>query len=406
MKTDNDLSSAYAQMLFQKASSASVEGLKAHGKPCLTELADAALNVFRQISDPGLLPGVSGSDLLRERVHYMALQQPGQISANGSCRLMQTASGWLAVNLARDEDWQLLPAWLAVDTGERLDDWVALGNILKQRSAAELLERGRLLGLPVAIPGCCSASDWCATQMAGLTATESRAAPLVIDLSSLWAGPLACHLLANAGATVVKVESIQRPDTTRHSTAGFHHLLNGAKSSVVVDFTQPDQVRKLQQLIRRADIVLESSRPRALRQLGIHAEQLVAEVPGLNWVSITGYGRTEPESNWVAFGDDAAIAGGAFLGTAADPRFIGDALADPLTGIHAAIAAWRGWQSGAGSLLDISLAGVSAFVVQFAETEQIDLQARQCPRRSAGRAIEFGADTATVLDRVATDVNS
>ena len=37
MKTDNDLSSAYAQMLFQKASSASVEGLKAHGKPCLTE---------------------------------------------------------------------------------------------------------------------------------------------------------------------------------------------------------------------------------------------------------------------------------------------------------------------------------------------------------------------------------
>jgi hypothetical protein len=78
---------------------------------------------------------------------------------------------------------------------------------------------------------------------------------------------------------------------------------------------------------------------------------------GLTWISITGYGRGEPQAQWVAFGDDAAVAAGATVGD--PPLFCGDALADPLTGLHAAVAGWAFWQGGGGVLLDLSLAGVT-----------------------------------------------
>jgi len=189
---------------------------------------------------------------------------------------------------------------------------------------------------------------------------------LVVDLSSLWAGPLCTHLLALAGAHVVKVESTSRPDGARRGPTAFFDLLNGGKRSVALDFASNEGVRALRALVDSADIVVESSRPRALRQLGISAEDIVATRPGRVWVSITGYGRDEPMGNWVAFGDDAAAAGGLVVwpdGTGGTPIFCGDAVADPLTAMHAALAALSHWQRGGGALLDVALQRVATFVV-------------------------------------------
>ena len=84
----------------------------------------------------------------------------------------------------------------------------------------------------------------------------------------------------------------------------------------------------------RADVVLEASRPRALAQFGIDAEALTTGTPDGRgpqaWVSITGYGRTGDEANRVAFGDDAAAAGGLVSWTDGEPLFCADAVADPL----------------------------------------------------------------------------
>jgi hypothetical protein len=75
------------------------------------------------------------------------------------------------------------------------------------------------------------------------------------------------------------------------------------------------------------------------------------------WVSITGYGRREPEGNWIAYGDDAAAASGlaAATGDPDAPLFCGDAIADPLTGLHAAVAALAHLRAGEGALLELAL---------------------------------------------------
>ena len=74
--------------------------------------------------------------------------------------------------------------------------------------------------------------------------------------------------------------------------------MNGGKRSVALDFSDRDDLARLRRLLMRADIVVESARPRALAQLGIDAEALVHAVPGLVWVSISGYGRGGPGANW------------------------------------------------------------------------------------------------------------
>jgi crotonobetainyl-CoA:carnitine CoA-transferase CaiB-like acyl-CoA transferase len=158
----------------------------------------------------------------------------------------------------------------------------------------------------------------------------------------------------------VKVESTRRPDGARRGPSGLFDLLNAGKRSVALDFASTDGRRDLERLIRSADVVVESARPRALRQLGIDAERIVAETPGLSWLGITGYGRTAPEADWVAFGDDAAAAAGLVAAMGVDPPiFAGDAIADPLTGLHAAVAALASHRAGGGRLLDVSLVGAT-----------------------------------------------
>ena len=97
------------------------------------------------------------------------------------------------------------------------------------------------------------------------------AGALVVDLSSLWAGPLCAQLLTAAGARTVKVESTSRPDGARRGPAPFYDLLHAGQDSVALDFRDHRDVDRLRTLLAAADIVIEASRPRALAQLGIDA---------------------------------------------------------------------------------------------------------------------------------------
>ncbi|MCW0233211.1 MAG: CoA transferase, partial [Ferrovibrio sp.] len=239
--------------------------------------------------------------------------------------------------------------------------------------------------------------------------------PRVVDLSSLWAGPLCTHLLQRCGADVIKVESLHRPDGARGGAAAFFDLMHAGKRCAAFDFRSAAGRAQLLALLQSADIVVEASRPRALRQLGIDADALIAANPQLTWISLTGHGRAEPQAQWIAYGDDAGVAAGlsAELQRATGRWLIcGDAIADPMAGLHAAFAAWAGWRRGGAGLIDLALVDVlrdcAGFELRGGTQERWrnwtqQLRASRQPvrppqaRRAPYAAAAIGADTANVM---------
>ncbi len=344
------------------------------------------------------LPPLDGPSLLGERAAVLGLRRRGRVSPGGSCRLLATRDGWIALNLARPDDRSLLPAWLEAEA--RGDTWAFVASAVGDRSCQELVARGRMMGLAVA-----AAEGWRAAgppwrQRLGLARSAPPARPVVIDLSSLWAGPLCTQLLSRAGARVIKVESTARPDAARGGPAAFFDRLHAGKESVALDFTRRGGREALRRLVARADLVVESSRPRALRQLGLHDEAILAEHPGLSWLSITGHGARGPGADWVAFGDDAAIAAGLgwASGRSRGPIFCGDAIADPLAGLEAADEALRALEGDGGLRVDVSLVGAARRAFD-GTVRTGPVPAARPPRapKAGGRARALGADSAAVL---------
>lgn len=332
----------------------------------LAAYADGALAALNALAPAGALDGLCGAAMLGERARRLNLPRGGPVSPGGGCRLLPTIDGWIAISMVRTSDWEAVPAWLGPDTEA---GWAGIGQRLRQSSTAAALDQARALGLAVgdATAAISSPSGWFETIIYGdRRRTERRARPLVIDLSSLWAGPLCGDLLGRLGAKVIKVESRTRPDGARSGDIGFYDRLNGGKASVSLDFAQAPDIARLITLIERADIVIESARPRALRQLGIDAEALVRRNPGLSWIAISAHGRRPPNEQWIGFGDDAAAAAGLsrlMHDTYGAWLFCGDAIADPLTGMHAALLAWSSWLDGGGGLHAIALHDVVAHLI-------------------------------------------
>jgi crotonobetainyl-CoA:carnitine CoA-transferase CaiB-like acyl-CoA transferase len=296
-----------------------------------------------------------------------------------------------------------VPAWLELDgpapaTAPAL--WSAVEHAIASADVPDaLVERAALFGLPVARVGEVRAPDGDGVTRVrlGEAAASERGAEglLVVDLSSLWAGPLCGDLLAGAGARVVKVESLTRPDGARRGPAAFFDLLNGRKRSVALDFASGAEVDVLRQLMRKADVVIEASRPRALEQLGISAMECVREGGPRVWVSITGYGRA---SDRVAFGDDAAAAGGLVVWHEGAPLFCADAVADPVTGLTAAAACLDALADGGRWMLDVSMGAVSAALSGPSPAEPGPAAVADPRARDAvAAAPALGADTADVV---------
>jgi len=375
----------------------------------LAALADGALAALRVVAPEADLPS-SGALLLGERARLMGLTRQGEVSANGTCRLLKAKGGRIAINIPRSDDLELLPA-LFKESGANLQ---TLARHVAERDRDALVAQGRLLGLAISADEDCPPPQdpFAIVPGGGQTAPCKAERPLVIDLSSLWAGPLAGSLLAAAGAVVVKVESPLRPDGARMGHAGFFDLLNAEKRCVALRLTDSQDLQMLHGLIARADIVIESSRPRALQQIGLDARRLAAS--GKTWLSITAYGRQGEAADWIGFGDDAAIAGG--LGRAMErafgrSMFAGDAIADPLAGITGALAALAVWRSGMGGLIDISLCGVIAHACAHHEATADEIAAWQTLaaadrealfslRKAAGRARAVGADNGMLHDLI------
>jgi len=297
--------------------------------------------------------GMDGAALMRERSAILGIAHDGTVSAGGTCQLLPAGDGrWLALNLARASDVELLAAWMRHEWDG--PEWDAVAAHLLTVNAADAVDRAQMLGIPAAV-AVAPNPDLEATHVTVGALRTFGATPVVIDLSALWAGPLCARLLGARGARVIKAELVGRPDGARAGDPVFWQRLNGGKEERVVDHSA------LGDLVEAADVVITSARARALEQLGLDLERRV-HADGLVWVAITGYGLASKWRERVAFGDDAAVAGGLAVAAGGEdaPVFVGDAPADPLAGLAAASAAADVVESGYGAVVDVSMQGCVA----------------------------------------------
>jgi hypothetical protein len=332
--------------------------------------------------------------LMAERAAVSGLTRGGLVSCGRSTRLMPSLDGWVAATMARPEDWELLPALLESRSSSIAPgDWAALEAGVQGLGSEELRDRSALLGLALAVLGerrvetssrlgQCDAiqhhdagrQDGAGRQdrpVHGIRRRRVGSAPPVVagtelvvaDLSALWAGPLAARLLGECGARVIKVESKSRQDGARRGQPGFYRLLNSGKASVALDFDAAEGRRRLAQLVSRADVVITACRPRALEQLGLDPDAITGGGRPKAWLMITGYGTVGSSATRVAFGDDAAVAGGLVGWDGHTPCFCGDAIADPLTGLSAAAAVLGALVTEGAWVIEASMADIAGGLV-------------------------------------------
>ena len=335
--------------------------------PVLTRIHAVASAIMDLAGKQGQALELDVREMLTGRAAEAGWRRQGTVSANGTCRLLRAADGWLAINLARQVDVRSLPAVLGRDLAG--EPWAELRADAADRPAAEMAAAAQLVGIPAAVlhgdaPAPVRVTTFGLRATLGPRTTLRPVPGLVLDLSAMWAGPLCASILGRVGWRVLKVEDPRRPDGARFGPPAFYASLHAGQPAVRLDFGSATGCAELRRLADKATVVIESSRPRALRGLGLIAEDWLGAAPGRIWVSVTGYGRDDPQQR-VAFGDDAAVAGGLVAyGPDGTPAFCGDAIADPLTGLYAALAALAARTAGGGVLVDVAMAGVSADIAR------------------------------------------
>ncbi|MGJ3231065.1 MAG: CaiB/BaiF CoA transferase family protein [Oceanicaulis sp.] len=207
----------------------------------------------------------------------------------------------------------------------------------------------------------------------------------VLDLTRLLPGPLCTLHLADQGADVVKIEDPHAGDYARTdlafgvSMSHLFHALNRGKRSIRLDLKSEDGRAALLELVRDADVLVESFRPGTLEKLGLAPDRLQAGNPGLVVCRISAYGQTGPLADKAAH--DINMVGYAGLasqfpshgGRLRLPGFqIADVAGGALTAAAAiSMALVRKVRDGQGAVLDVAMAeaALSAGVTAFAMTQ-------------------------------------
>ncbi|WP_433475046.1 CaiB/BaiF CoA transferase family protein [Spirillospora sp. CA-142024] len=190
---------------------------------------------------------------------------------------------------------------------------------------------------------------------------------LVADFSRVLAGPYATMLLADLGATVVKVERPGDGDDTRSwgpphadGEATYFLAVNRNKRSIALDLRDPDDLDLARGLAARADVLVENFRPGTMDRLGLGHKQARELNPGLVYCSITGFGAGKG-AGLPGYDLIAQAMGGLMSVTGDGSTKAGVALVDVVTGLHAALGVLAALRhrdrTGEGQLVEVSLLG-------------------------------------------------
>ncbi|WP_310962554.1 CaiB/BaiF CoA transferase family protein [Nocardioides terrisoli] len=205
----------------------------------------------------------------------------------------------------------------------------------------------------------------------------------VVDLTRALAGPQAGMMLGDMGARVIKVETPYGGDDTRGwgppflgegdaRESTYFMSCNRNKESITLDLKDPDDKALLEELVRRADVLMENFRVGVLDRLGFDVARLHELNPRLVILSVSGFGHDGPEAQRAGYDQIAQGEGGLMSVTGSDPdqpTKVGVPIADLLTGMNGAFgvvaALYERERTGRGRVIRTSLlagvVGVHAF---------------------------------------------
>ncbi len=216
----------------------------------------------------------------------------------------------------------------------------------------------------------------------------------VLDLSRVLAGPYCALMLADMGAEVVKIESVDGGDDSRsflvpsfQGLSTYFLTINRNKKSVALDLKTPGGREVFLRLVDRSDVVVENFRTGVMERLGLGYETLKQRHPSLVYCAISGYGRDGPNVDVPGYDPVAQAESGlmSMIGDpAGEPMRVGPSIVDLVTGLYAAQAISAALRqtavAGEGRLIEVTLHETAmSLLANFAGAA---LMTEQAPTRS------------------------
>lgn len=191
---------------------------------------------------------------------------------------------------------------------------------------------------------------------------------VVLDLTHVLAGPFAATTLGDLGARVIKVERPGTGDDTRafppfvEGESAYFAGLNHGKESIALDLKSEGDRAIFDDLLARADVVMENFRPGVMEKLGYGWDALHARFPGLIYGAVSGYGHTGPDALKPAYDMVVQARGGVMSITGEqgrDPVRVGASIGDIVAGMYLTEgilgALYARQKDGQGRKIDISM---------------------------------------------------
>jgi len=183
----------------------------------------------------------------------------------------------------------------------------------------------------------------------------------ILDFTWVLAGPYATRILADFGAEVIKVQSKKTAGGVESNLTGYFSHWNRNKRSITLNMSTPETKEIVLRLARISDVVIENFSTRVMSNWGLDYERLKEVRPDIIMVSMSAMGQTGPWKDFVAFGPALqALSGLTYLTSFAQesPPGLGYAYADPVAGLHAALAILAALEfrdrTGKGQSIDLS----------------------------------------------------
>ena len=191
----------------------------------------------------------------------------------------------------------------------------------------------------------------------------------ILDMTAVLMGPYCTQILSDLGADVIKVESPEGDISReigpgrRKGASGLFATLNRGKRGVELDLKRPEGIEILLEMAKHCDLFVHSTRPEAMKRLGLSYECLRSVNPRIVYMNLGGFGPDGRYAGQPAYDDVIQGMTGVSLlearASGREPRYLANVMADKVSGLTAAYAAlaalYAQKSSGLGQEVDVSM---------------------------------------------------